>query len=167
MNLFKRPATLLGCFPRRLSPNVYKQCPLNLIRDIYRPLIAVDVFLKNLQLRRYRLYSTSSKDAAAKFNRRKDELKAYVDNKKEKLRDTEQRIKERGNVLLQDLKDTKTKVRERVEEIVVASIEPPDFIRLLKLGVSEGKHLHDPKPLVYRPNGGIALFGAADRARQL
>ncbi|ENN70270.1 hypothetical protein D910_05667 [Dendroctonus ponderosae] len=141
MNLFKRPAALLSCFPTRhpprLSDNVYKQCPLDIIRELYRPLIAVDVFLKNLHLRRYRLYSTSSKDAAAKFNKRKDELKAYVDYKKEKLRDTELRIKERGNVLLQDLKDTKTKVRERVEEIVKENIYTiPNLLCITRMAAS-------------------------------
>lgn len=48
----------------------------------------------------------------------KKEFKAYLDENKEKFRDTEQRIKERGHNILQDIKNTKDKVKERVGEVI-------------------------------------------------
>ncbi|GJQ66155.1 hypothetical protein Trydic_g4217 [Trypoxylus dichotomus] len=46
------------------------------------------------------------------------ELKNYIEHNKERLRDTENRIKEKSNILLKDIKDTKNKVKGKVEEII-------------------------------------------------
>ncbi|XP_076268270.1 putative cardiolipin synthase (CMP-forming) [Rhynchophorus ferrugineus] len=73
---------------------------------------------KLLRTYNYRIYCTSSSHGQTKFSKHKEELKAYLEQNKGKLRDTEQRLKERGNIILQDIKDTKTKVKEKVEEIV-------------------------------------------------
>lgn len=52
------------------------------------------------------------------------EFKIYIEQNKEKLRDTEQRLKEKKHALLQDFKETRDKVKVKVEEIIeVATIQ--------------------------------------------
>lgn len=126
MNLFRRPTSLFCNLyqnrPLRLKPNVYTRCPLSAIKlhtDLYDPLISL--ILKRLSGYSCRVYCTKSDGASTKFTQKKDEIKAYLEHNKEKLRDREQRLKEKGYVILQDLKNTKSKVRERVEEIVIVS----------------------------------------------
>lgn len=49
------------------------------------------------------------------------EIKAYIQQNKDKLRNTEQRIKLKGSILLKDIRETKDKVREKVENIIDVS----------------------------------------------
>ncbi|XP_017781723.1 PREDICTED: probable cardiolipin synthase (CMP-forming) [Nicrophorus vespilloides] len=62
-------------------------------------------------------FCTTSNKKDILLNRRK-ELKTYIEHNKERLRDTEQRIKERGRVVLADIKETKDKVKGRVEQVI-------------------------------------------------
>lgn len=48
----------------------------------------------------------------------KEGLKSYIEHNRIRLRDTEQKLKETGNVILRDIKETKDKVKERVGEII-------------------------------------------------
>ncbi|NP_001164128.1 cardiolipin synthase 1 [Tribolium castaneum] len=48
----------------------------------------------------------------------KDEFKAYIRQNTEKLRDTEQKLKQKGTVILQDIKETTDKVKGKVEEVI-------------------------------------------------
>lgn len=69
-----------------------------------------------------RLFCTTSGKKEAYLTNQKDtvkkELQSYIEQKKKKLRVTEQKLKDRGNVLLKDIEKTKQKVKERVEGIV-------------------------------------------------
>lgn len=117
MNSFKRHVTLFKVLPKR-GYNFYRNCPIQAVQiHACGPLDAffrTEVLLKCCS---YRSFCTNSNDTSTKFTRRKEEIRAYLEHNKEKLKDTEQRLKQRGHVLLQDLKDTKSKVKERVEEI--------------------------------------------------
>ncbi|KAI4468327.1 cdp-diacylglycerol--glycerol-3-phosphate 3-phosphatidyltransferase-related [Holotrichia oblita] len=46
------------------------------------------------------------------------ELKNYFEQNRERFRDTEHKIKLKSHILLKDIKDTKDKVKEKVEEII-------------------------------------------------
>lgn len=48
----------------------------------------------------------------------KTELKTYIEGRKERLKDAEERLKERSRVMLSDIKETKQKVKGKVEEII-------------------------------------------------
>lgn len=48
----------------------------------------------------------------------KKELKSYYEQNRDRLKDTEQKLLRKGNVILNDIKETKDKVREKVEEII-------------------------------------------------
>lgn len=77
---------------------------------------------KNLQKYRLQCFCTTSDKKEVCLASHKDavqkELQSYIEQKKEKLRVTEQRIKEKGNVILKDIEKTKNKVREKVEGII-------------------------------------------------
>ncbi|XP_050293992.1 probable cardiolipin synthase (CMP-forming) isoform X2 [Anthonomus grandis grandis] len=81
-------------------------------------LINTKFLLKRLKSCTCRSLATDQNSSGTELTKRKDEIKAYIRLNKEKLRDTQQQLKEQGYVILQDLKDTKSKVKERVEEIV-------------------------------------------------
>ncbi|XP_030754498.1 probable cardiolipin synthase (CMP-forming) [Sitophilus oryzae] len=85
----------------------------------------------------FRIYCTST-GSPTKFSKHKKELKAYLEHNKEKIRDTEQKLKERGYVILQDIKDTKTKVKAKVEEIVEKEniYTVPNFLCISRIIVS-------------------------------
>lgn len=67
-------------------------------------------------------YCTASDKKNELFTKHKDrvrkEFQSYIEQNKERLRDTELKIKHTGSVFLKDIKETKDKVKERVEEIV-------------------------------------------------
>lgn len=90
-------------------------------RDIRTYYLRQSSFVKNIQRCRLRNFCTAqSKDgcfASSKEVVRK-EFRSYIEHNKERLRVTEQKIKHKGSVLLKDIKETKDKVREKVEEIV-------------------------------------------------
>jgi len=65
-----------------------------------------------------RLYCSNSDSSHTKLAKRKQNIRAYLEHNKEKLLDTEKKLKERGHVLLQDIRETKSKVKEKVEEVV-------------------------------------------------
>lgn len=46
----------------------------------------------------------------------KDDIQTYIRENKKKLRNTEQKIKDKGNILLQDIKETTDKVKEKIIE---------------------------------------------------
>lgn len=66
-------------------------------------------------------FSTTSDKDWLRQDKVTNELKSYFEQNKERLRDTEHKIKERGNILLKDIKDTKDKVKGKVEEIIEVS----------------------------------------------
>lgn len=80
---------------------------------------------------RVRLFCTSEKTTTDRNNeafkkhkdRVKHEFKTYIQHNKEKLRNTEEKIKLTGNVILKDIKETKDKVKEKVEEIIEVCIQ--------------------------------------------
>lgn len=67
----------------------------------------------------FRYFCTASGRSKMCFNERREELRIYLENKRQRLRVTEQRIKWRGNIILRDIRETKNKVRERVGGIVM------------------------------------------------
>jgi len=77
---------------------------------------------KSLQKYRFRYFCTTSDKKevclASHKNAVKKEFQSYIEQKKERLRVTEQKIKERGNVILKDIEKTKNKVKEKVEGII-------------------------------------------------
>lgn len=48
----------------------------------------------------------------------KEEFKLYIEQNREKLRETEEKLKRRRNLILKNIRDTKNKVKEKVEEII-------------------------------------------------
>ncbi|KRT81571.1 hypothetical protein AMK59_5989, partial [Oryctes borbonicus] len=62
--------------------------------------------------------TTSDKDWFQHRSKVTKELKTYFEHNKERFRDTENKIKKKSNILLRDIKDTKDRVKERVEEII-------------------------------------------------
>lgn len=72
-----------------------------------------------------RLYCSASNkknDVNKHKERVRQELKTYLKQHRVRLRDTEQRIKETGNVIIKDIKETRDKVKERVGEIIEVTI---------------------------------------------
>ncbi|KAL1487998.1 hypothetical protein ABEB36_015377 [Hypothenemus hampei] len=123
--MFQKPLTLYSCLRlthlSKSALNVPNKCPFFILqKDIYSSFIVVESFfqtVKNCSFTRY--YCTRSGDAAAKFTKRKNEIKAYLEQNKGKLRDTEQRLKDKSHAILQNLKDTKSRVKEKVDEITL------------------------------------------------
>lgn len=76
---------------------------------------------ENLQIFPTRYFCTSSEKNDV-FSRHSKTVKkgfnTYFVEKKEQLRDTEQRIKEKSSIILKDIKETKDKVKGKVEEII-------------------------------------------------
>jgi cardiolipin synthase len=70
----------------------------------------------------YQLFCTTSNKESDQLDHRKflvkSDFKAYIEQNKEKLRDTEQRIKNKGTIILQDIKETTDKVKGKVEEVI-------------------------------------------------
>ncbi|XP_057662772.1 probable cardiolipin synthase (CMP-forming) [Diorhabda carinulata] len=65
--------------------------------------------------------SSNKSNECVKINNEKvasKDFKAIIQDNKDKFKDTEKRLKERGNILLKDIKETKNKVKEKVEEII-------------------------------------------------
>lgn len=89
-----------------------------------QPLTGSRDFLENFPQRTQRLFSTASdKNEIDKHRERvRQELKSYLKQHRVRLRDTEQRIKETGSVIIKDIKETKDKVKERVGEIIEVSV---------------------------------------------
>ncbi|KAJ8963837.1 hypothetical protein NQ314_005352 [Rhamnusium bicolor] len=78
--------------------------------------------IRQIKISNHKVYCTTSDKENGNFRRRKEivtkEFKAYIEHNKEKLRDTEQRLKEKRHAILQDIKETKNKVKEKVEGII-------------------------------------------------
>lgn len=72
-------------------------------------------FLKNFS---YPFCSASNEPNTSGKKLLKNEIKTYINQNKERLRDTEIRLKKKGTVILQDIKDTRDKVRNKVEEVI-------------------------------------------------
>ncbi|KAJ8980184.1 hypothetical protein NQ317_011429 [Molorchus minor] len=69
----------------------------------------------------HKIYCTTSKEEngnLAKHKQIRKEFKAYIEQNKEKFREREQKLKEKGNAILEDIKETKNKVKEKVEGII-------------------------------------------------
>ncbi|XP_028134984.1 probable cardiolipin synthase (CMP-forming) [Diabrotica virgifera virgifera] len=66
------------------------------------------------------------------------DFKAIYEENREKLKHTEKKLKERGQFLLNDIKETKNKVREKVEEVIerenVYTI--PNFLCVTRIALS-------------------------------
>ncbi|XP_066152601.1 probable cardiolipin synthase (CMP-forming) [Euwallacea fornicatus] len=129
MNVFRRTPQFYSQLFRssfvKFKHNAFRKCP------IHQP-------LQRFSCCSCRLYCTNSDGSSAKFTPKREEIKAYLEQNKEKLRDTEQRFKERGYVILQDLKDTRSKVKEKVEEIVIKEniYTIPNFLCITRMIVS-------------------------------
>ncbi|XP_066249527.1 probable cardiolipin synthase (CMP-forming) [Euwallacea similis] len=129
MNMFRRTPQFYSQLSRSLfakfKHNALTRCP------IYQP-------LQRLSCISCRLYCTNSEETSTKFTQKREEIKAYLEQNKEKLRDTEQKLKERGYVILQDLKDTRSKMKEKVEEIVIKEniYTIPNFLCITRMIVS-------------------------------
>ncbi|CAH0552004.1 unnamed protein product [Brassicogethes aeneus] len=94
--------------------------------------------LKNYQKR---FCSTSNNDNGsfpASKKLVKDELKAYFEHNKERLKDTNIRFKEKRDVIIQDIKETRDKVKSKVEEVIerenVYTI--PNFLCVARIAMS-------------------------------
>lgn len=76
---------------------------------------------EHLQIFPTRYFCTSSEKNDV-FSRHSETIKkgfnTYFAENKERLRDTEQRIKEKSSIILKDIKETKDKVKGKVEEII-------------------------------------------------
>lgn len=123
MDIFKYRSVLVRIlYTKNVNQFSNFLCKRNIMeRKLYRCMheIVIDGRLpKLLKTYNYRIYCTSSGHGQTKFSKHKEGLKAYLEQNKGKLRNTEQRLKEKGNIILQDIKETKTKVKEKVEEIV-------------------------------------------------
>ncbi|KAJ3648238.1 hypothetical protein Zmor_020056 [Zophobas morio] len=70
----------------------------------------------------YRPFCTTSNNENEHFTHgkllHKTDLKAYIKQNKDKLRNTEQRLKHKGSVIIQDIKETTDKMKEKVEEVI-------------------------------------------------
>ncbi|KAK9886310.1 hypothetical protein WA026_015821 [Henosepilachna vigintioctopunctata] len=88
----------------------------NQLFKIYIPtlvhLVQKKYFCENFGKSPDRIDSNSQKYPA------RNEIKAYIQLKKNKLKNTEERIKSKGTSLLRDIKQTKDKVYEKVETII-------------------------------------------------
>lgn len=85
-----------------------------------------DGICRRLQKNGTNFYCTRSDEKKELFIKHKDrvksEFKSYIEQNKERLRDTELKIKHTGSVLLKDIKETRDKVKEKVEEVVEVGI---------------------------------------------
>ncbi|CAH1116855.1 unnamed protein product [Phaedon cochleariae] len=80
----------------------------------------VSCFVPLLEHRIY-LYSNNQNNADEKVSSGKiisKDLKSIYDHNKNKLRNTEQRLRDRGTFIIQDIKETRDKVKEKVEEVI-------------------------------------------------
>lgn len=68
------------------------------------------------------LCSSASEKEQQHKERVKEELKSYLNQHRVRLKDTEQRIKNTGNVIIKDIKETKDKVKVRVGEIIEVKV---------------------------------------------
>lgn len=119
-----------------LSQNVYLRSKkyVTLIKKIYQHNIQTcgitnmnlshpfyNLSYKTGLINNQKVYCTSS-DRENNFAKHKEhvakEFKIYLEQNKERLRDTEQRLKEKRYALLQDIKETRDKVKEKVEGII-------------------------------------------------
>ncbi|CAG9764815.1 unnamed protein product [Ceutorhynchus assimilis] len=144
MNSLKQTIPLISAIPKNnlfKHSKVYSICTLqNAATNFSSPLkqfLNLKSSVENQQIGSCRVYC-SSDNKTSKFIKRKEDIKAYLEHNKEKLRDREQRLKERGYVILQDLKDTKSRVKERVEEIVEREniYTIPNFLCVARMVVS-------------------------------
>lgn len=91
-------------------------------RDIKHYSIRNSSIFRNLEKYKHRYFCTTSDKKEVCLANHKDavkkELQSYIEHKKERLRVTEQRIKDRGNVILKDIEETKKRVKEKVEGII-------------------------------------------------
>lgn len=90
--------------------------------DIFRPFQSLGT----------KFYCTASDKKNELFTKHRDRVKkefqSYIEQNKERFRDTEQKIKYTSSVLLKDIKETKDKVKEKVEEIVEVFTAFTNFI---------------------------------------
>lgn len=73
--------------------------------------------LKASSSRKY-FSTTSDKDWLPHQSKVTKELKSYFEKNKVRLRDTEYKIKEKSNILLEDIKSTRNKVKGKVDEVI-------------------------------------------------
>ena len=89
-----------------------------------------------------------------------DGLRKYILQHKEKLRNTEEKIKRRGIVILKDIKETKDKVRTKVEEVIEVRILYCGTLGVLPVCFrAERKRVHDSESLVRLEDTDIAVPG--------
>lgn len=111
-----------------------------------------------------RLFGTSDNkksDINKHTERVKQELKTYLEQNRERLRDTEHRIKTTSNEIFKDIKETKDKVKERVGEIIEVTIFEGFNCAIPVLAVAEGECVHDTKFLVHVEDIAVSLSGNA------
>lgn len=76
--------------------------------------------LRSFCVSKYLCDSTEKNDILLDKHRERvrKEFQIYIEQNKERLRDTEQKLKDKKDVLLKDIKETKDKVKGKVEEII-------------------------------------------------
>lgn len=95
-------------------------------------------------------------------------LRKYILQHKEKLKNTEEKIKQRGIVILKDIKETKDKVRTKVEEVIEVHILCFVLVLVCHLFIFlERKRVHDSKLFVRLQNIDIAVPGDANSSGTL
>lgn len=133
----------------------------------FRPTSARN-FLENVPKCTQRFFCSQSdkQDQADKHRERvREELKAYLKQHRVRLRDTEQRIKETSNVIIKDIRETKEKVKERVEEIIEVSVVITALycVGFFRFRVVERKRVYNTKFVVRIEDFAVSLSWHADR----
>ncbi|XP_018579669.2 probable cardiolipin synthase (CMP-forming) [Anoplophora glabripennis] len=116
-NLFKQYKIYDTC--QKVYWNNLQTCGIttvNFAHPFYSPSCKIGRLISN-----QKVYCTSS-DQEKNFAKHKEhvanEFRIYFKQNKDKLRDTEQRLKEKRQALIQDIKQTRNKVKEKVEGII-------------------------------------------------
>lgn len=142
-------------------------------------------------------YSSDSKKHFINLEKKTDALKDVIEHRKEQLKGTEQRIRQRGEEIVRDIKhqkevtgqklrvkkdhlikdilETKAKVKERIEEVVEVITQSlfthfvihKVYVDTFYLLFSEGKCIYCAKCFVFHKNSNVSILGICYSARRL
>lgn len=112
------------CYANYRLVHQYACCSSVLKNSVhYSPTSNISRPLQSLGVKFYCTASDKKNELFTKHRDRvKKEFQSYIEQNKERFRDTEQKIKHTSSVLLKDIKETKDKVKEKVEGIVEVHI---------------------------------------------
>lgn len=106
------------CFNCTLNPHLMKIPNRRLINKSIKD--CEYYILRNFCVTNFLLTNNGKNDIILNKHKErvKREFQLYLEQNRERLRDTEQKFKDKKDIILKDIKETKDKVKEKVEEII-------------------------------------------------